>query len=397
MEELFLTMDMLIDQVSDQKRYLFDEIDWNNRLLGIRGARGTGKTTLLLQRAKKIQGQQQKPLYASLDQFYFLDHTLLDLAKEFLLMGGTHLFLDKVHKYPRWSRELKLLYDLFPKLTVAFTSSSILELFRGESDLSRRLLTYTLQELSFREYLSLKHNISLPKIEFEDLIENHNSFAKKINKQVEAPIVYFKEYLKSGAYAYTLQDSDGYFQRIEQTVNLILEIDLSAVENMPYEDSLKIKKLLIAIAESAPFTPNVTKLSERLGFSRNFLINAIKLLDRADLVMQLNRKSKGIGKLTKPEKLYLNNTNLIYVLGRENVEIGSIRETFFANQLRKDHQINLAEKGDFLIDEKYTFEIGGSNKKTKQITGLENAYVVRDDLEVGALNIIPLYLFGFLY
>lgn len=397
MNELFLIMDALFDQVGDQERYLLKEINWENRLLGIRGARGTGKTTLLLQKAKKTQNQQQKPLYASLDQFYFLDHTLIDLAKEFMLVGGTHLFLDEVHKYPNWSRELKLLYDQFPKLKVAFTSSSILELYRGESDLSRRLLTYTLQELSFREYLKLKHNVDLPQIEFETLLKSHNDFAKEIKRQIRTPILYFKEYLKSGAYAFTLQDSDGYYQRIEQTVNLILEIDLSAVENMAYEDSLKIKKLLIAIAESAPFTPNISKLSERLGFSRNFLINAIKLLDRADLVTQLFRKSKGIGKLTKPEKLYLNNSNLIYVLGRKNVEIGSVRETFFANQLHKDHQINLAEKGDFLIDETFTFEIGGSNKNTKQIAGVENAYIVRDDLEVGALNIIPLYLFGFLY
>lgn len=398
MDKLFAIYEKLIATVSVKERYLINKIDWSNRLIGIKGARGSGKTTLLLQYLKFKLPKNTEPLYVSLDNLYFLENTLVDLAEEFTLQGGTHLFLDEVHKYPDWSRELKLIYDQFPNLKTVFTSSSMLEIYKGESDLSRRAVTYFLKELSFREFVYFEKGYQLPIITLEDLLKNHKEIAREVKQQLQQyPIKEFKNYLKYGSYPYFLDNIDSYEQKLVRAVNLIIETDLNSVENITYEDSLKIKKLLIAIAQSVPFTPNISKLSERLGINRSFLINAIKLLNRADLVMELFKPTKGVGSLTKPQKLYLNNTNLVLALGKQNAEIGTMRETFFANQMKHLHEIHLAEKGDFLIDRKYTFEIGGKGKTSKQIRGVKNSYIVRDDIEVGSLNIIPLYLFGLLY
>ena len=397
MEELTFLQEQLLEQISSKKRYLMNHIDWSNRLIGIKGARGSGKTTLILQYMKYELPPETESLYASLDALFFLDNTLVSLAKQFTLKGGTHLFLDEVHKYPNWSRELKLIYDQFPKLKIVFASSSMLEIYKGESDLSRRVITYYLKELSFREFLWLKKGYELPKFELTNMLSHHKKMAREVTSILKNPIKHFDDYLKYGAYPYSFENQESYQLRLNKTINLILEIDLSAVENMAYSDVRKIKKLLVAIAQSAPFQPNVKKLSERLGMSRNFLINAIKLLNRADLVMELFKPGKGIGMLTKPEKLYINNTNLIYALGQQNIEIGTIRETFFANQMKHVHEIHLAEKGDFLINRTYTFEVGGRNKNSKQLQGVNNGFVVRDDMEVGGFNYIPLYVFGFLY
>lgn len=397
MDKLFVIYEKSLVNISPKERYLINKIDWSNRLIGIKGARGSGKTTLLLQYLKFKLPKGAESLYVSLDNLYFLENTLIDLAEEFVLQGGTHLFLDEVHKYPNWSRELKLIYDQFPDLKTVFTSSSMLEIYKGESDLSRRVVSYHLKELSFREFLFFDKGLELPTFKLPELLNNHKDIAREVKAALGTPIKSFTDYLKIGAYPYFLENKDSYSQKLIQTINLILEVDLNAVENMAYEDSLKIKKLLIAIAQSVPFTPNISKLSERLGINRSFLINAIKLLNRADLVMELFKPTKGIGAFTKPQKLYLNNTNLVYVLGNKEAEKGTLRETFFANQMKHLHDIHLAEKGDFLVDRIYTFEIGGKGKSTKQIQGVKNSFVVRDDIEIGGLNIIPLYLFGFLY
>lgn len=397
MEKLFALQEQFLEKLSDKERYLLSEIDWSNRLIGIKGARGSGKTTLLLQYIKFKLPKDTEPLYASLDNLYFLENTLIGLAEEFVLQGGTHLFLDEVHKYPNWSRELKLIYDQFPKLKTVFTSSSMLEIHKGESDLSRSVVTYHLKELSFREFVFFENGIELPQVSLEDILKNHKAIARKVKGKLSAPIKSFKNYLNYGSYPYFMENKESYIQKLTQTINLILEIDLSATENMTYENSYKIRKLLIAIAQSVPFTPNITKLSERLGMNRSFLLNAIKILNRADLIMELYQPTKGVGALTKPQKLYLNNTNLVLALGKQNANQGTLRETFFANQMKHLHEIHLAEKGDFIINRKYTFEIGGKGKASKQIKGIKNSFVVRDDMEVGSLNIIPLYLFGLLY
>ena len=397
MEKLFAIQEQFLENLSRKERYLVSHIDWSNRLIGVKGARGSGKTTLLLQYIKFKLPQDAEPLYASLDHLYFLQNTLVSLVEEFVLQGGTHLFLDEVHKYPNWSRELKLIYDQFPKLKTVFTSSSMLEIYRGESDLSRRAVTYHLKELSFREFVLFEKGKKLPQVSLEDLLKNHKEIARTVKGHLPTPIKEFKNYINYGTYPYFMENKESYIQKLTQTINLILEVDLSATENMTYEDSYKIRKLLVAIAQSVPFTPNISKLSERLGMNRSFLLNAIKILNRADLVMELFKPTKGIGALTKPQKLYLNNTNLVIALGKQNANDGTLRETFFANQMKYLHEIHLADKGDFIIDRKYIFEIGGKGKSSKQIKGIKNSFVVRDDMEVGSLNIIPLYLFGLLY
>lgn len=398
MQELLIISERILNDLQiHRERYLLAQIDWSQRLIGIKGARGSGKTTLLLQRIKFHLSESEKALYTSLDNLYFLNNTLLGLAEEFALQGGTHLFLDEVHKYPNWSRELKLIFDQLPSIKVVFTSSSILEINKGESDLSRRAVKYMLKELSFREYLNIKNNLDLPFYDFEYILKNQKEVALNCKQHVEFPVAEFKEYLKYGCYPYSFEGTSGYYPKLLDTVNLMLEVDVSSVENIPFQESRKIKKLLVAIAQSAPFTPNVSKLSERLGFSRNFLLNSLKILDRAELIHEFFTDSKGIGAFTKPEKLYLNNTNLIYALGQSQIEQGTLRETFFANQLKHNYEIHLVKKGDFLVNRKYTIEIGGKNKTTQQISGMKDAFVLRDDIEIGAMNIFPLYLFGMLY
>lgn len=396
MEELQFEFQQKIAHVSLQfQRYLIHDIDLNNRLIAIKGARGSGKTTLLLQLAK-LHLDIKNTLYVSLDHIYFFDNKLYNLAKEFVNFGGTHLLLDEVHKYPNWSRELKLIYDNFPNLSVIFTSSSMLEIYKSESDLSRRAISYNLKELSFREFIALETGVELEKHSFHKLLENHNSIANQLLSQIK-PLPLFAKYLKIGAYPYFKENEENYNQKLANTINLIIEVDINAVEDLNYETLVKLKKLLISIASSAPFTPNVTKLSEIVGVSRNTLIQAIKILGRAGLVNELYKDTSGIGVLTKPEKLFLNNTNLMYVLAKENTNIGNVRETFFLNQFIGIHEINLSEKADFIIDKKFTFEIGGKNKTKKQIFGISDAFVAKDGIEIGFSNQIPVWLFGFMY
>ncbi|WP_445716448.1 ATP-binding protein [Flavobacterium sp.] len=396
MEELQFEFQQKIANVTLQfQRYLIQDIDLNNRLIAIKGARGSGKTTLLLQLAK-LSLDIKNTLYVSLDHIYFFENKLYNLAKEFVNFGGTHLLLDEVHKYPNWSRELKLIYDNFPNLSVIFTSSSMLEIYKSESDLSRRAISYDLKELSFREFIALETGIELEKYSFQELLENHNSIANQLLSQIK-PLPLFSKYLKIGAYPYFKENEDNYNQKLANTINLIIEVDINAVEDLNYETLVKLKKILISIASSAPFTPNVTKLSEFVGVSRNTLIQAIKILNRAGLVNELYKDTSGIGVLTKPEKLFLNNTNLMYVLAKENTNIGNVRETFFLNQFIGIHEINLSEKADFIIDKKFTFEIGGKNKTKKQIATISDAFVAKDGIEIGFSNQIPVWLFGFMY
>ena len=379
----------------DFQRYLIDEIEYDNQLIAIKGARGSGKTTLLLQHAKKNLNLKTT-LYVSLDHLFFLENTLVSLAETFAKMGGTHLLLDEVHKYPNWSRELKLIYDGLPDLNVIFTSSSMLEIYKSESDLSRRAITYDLKELSFREFIEFETKIVFPAHNFKDLIENHNAIALSILEKIK-PIPLFAKYLQFGCYPYYKKSPKFYNQKLLNTINLIIEIDINAVDHISYDLILKLKKLLFAIATSAPFTPNITKLSERIGMSRAMLIEAIKQLERAGLVNELYKQTKGIGALTKPEKLYLNNTNLMYALAKDSVNVGNLRETFFINQFKHLATIHLAEQADFLIDGKYTFEVGGKNKTQVQIQGINNAFIAKDNIEIGFGNVIPVWLFGFMY
>lgn len=396
METLLLEFQAKIRRISlDIQRYLVRQMDLNNRLIAVKGARGVGKTTLLLQLAK-LHLPLQSTLYVSLDHVYFFGNQLYDLAKQFVQFGGTHLLLDEVHKYPNWSREIKLIYDNFPELTVIFTSSSMLEIYKSESDLSRRAITYYLKELSFREFIMFETKKVLPAHSFTEILNNHNSIATVLLDEIK-PMPLFEKYLKIGAYPYYKENEAVYFQKLQNTINLIIEIDINAVEDLQYDTLMKLKKLLVTVASSVPFTPNITKLSEKVGLSRNRLVQGLKMLERAGLINELYKDTSGIGVLTKPEKLYLNNSNLMYVLAKERANIGHVRETFFLNQFKGLHEINLSGKADFMIDKTYTFEVGGKNKTQKQIADVENAYVAKDGIEIGFSNIIPVWLFGFMY
>jgi len=396
MDNLILEFQTKIAQLSlDIQRYLLHQIDRNNRLIAIKGARGAGKTTLLLQLAK-LHLPLSSTLYVSLDHVYFYENKLYDLAKQFALFGGKYLLLDEVHKYPNWSREIKLIYDNFPELNVIFTSSSMLEIYQSESDLSRRAVSYYLKELSFREFILFETKKTFPTYSLTEIIENHNAIATDFIHQIK-PLPLFDKYLKTGVYPYYRENEAFYMQKLQNTINLIIEIDINAVEELQYDTLIRLKKLLITIASSVPFTPNITKLSEKVGLSRNMLVKSIKILERAGLVNELYKDASGIGVLTKPEKLFLNNSNLMYALAKENTNTGNVRETFFVNQFKGLHKINLSKTADFLIDNSYTFEIGGKSKTRKQIAGLENAYVAKDNIEIGFGNMIPVWLFGFMY
>ncbi len=397
MQKLYIKSNTKIKQVSTKfTRYLLDEINPNSRINIIKGARGVGKTTLLLQYARLKIPKNKTVLYVSLDDLFFISNNLYQLAEEFYQDNGSFLLLDEVHKYPNWSRELKLIYDDFPNLQLLVTSSSLLEIYKSESDLSRRAVTYQLKELSFREFLYFEKNMIFPAYSLEDIIRNHKDISYEITSKIK-PLHEFGKFMQYGMYPYFLADKNLYHEILRQTVNLTLEIDLPTVERVDFEHIIKIKKLLFAISTSAPFTPNITKLSERTGMSRSALLKALHHLEKARLINMVNKKNKGISILSKPDKIFINNPNLQIALASGESNIGNMRESFFVNQLKDFHKINLALKGDFMVNDTYIFEIGGKNKSKYQIKDVENAYVVRDDFENGFQNFIPLWLFGFLY
>ena len=397
MEQLLINSRLKIERVSLHfRRYFLDSISWKSKLIALKGARGVGKTTLLLQHAATHLPKDKSVLYISMDDLFFSDNSLLELTNKFVQNGGKYLLLDEVHKYLNWSREIKLIYDNHPELSVVFTSSSILEIYKSESDLSRRAVSYELKELSLREYIELETKIKLPVYSLIDITENHVDISMELIKKIK-PIKSFNEFLKNGSYPYFKEDEETYYQKLMNTVNLIIEIDIFAVKNIDYALVSKLKRLLYAVATSAPFTPNISKLSERIGVSRQTLILALNYLEKSRLIFQLNKPSKGIGLLSKPDKIYLNNTNLIYAIAKEMANPGNLRETFFVNQLSDIATVNVAKKADFIVNEKYTFELGGKSKNQKQIKNLDNAFIVKDDIEIGIDSIIPLWLFGFLY
>lgn len=397
MESLFEKFFKKIDLVSlDFKRSLMDQIQWDARLIGIKGARGVGKTTLLLQFIKENLPIDVTTLYVSLDNIWFAENKLSTLTDTFVKRGGKYLFLDEVHKYPNWSQELKNIYDDYPELKVVFTGSSLLEILNARADLSRRAVVYTLQGLSYREYIQLKTGIKLPKLNLEDLLQNHLQLAREINGQLK-PLQYFDEYLKTGYFPYFQEVPSLYYQRIEEVINMTLEIELPLLRKVEVSYVSKLKQLLQIISESVPFIPNVSKLSERIGLNRNTFTTYLFFLQEANLTRNIYKDASGITQLQKPDKIYLENTNFQYALAPKNTEKGSIRETFFVNQLSYQHRVEYVDQGDFLIDQSYTIEVGGKGKTNRQVQGIANSYVASDDLEYGTGTKIPLWMFGFLY
>lgn len=377
-------------------RSLMYKIDWDLRLIGIKGARGVGKTTLLIQRLKLMDLSPQEGIYVSCDNLWFSENTLVGLADEFSKKGGRFLFLDEVHKYPNWSQEVKNIYDDYPELQVVFTGSSLLEILNARADLSRRAISFDMQGLSFREYLAIETGDSFSRFDFEELINNHIELAQELVSQVR-PLQYFDSYLKEGYYPFYMESKSFYHQRIEEVVNLILHIELPLLRKLDVSYIFKIKQLLQIIAESAPFVPNVTKLSERIGVNRNTFIAYLYYLHEAGLTYNLFKDLKGITRLQKPDKIYLDNTNLHWALSSEKQNTGHLRECFFLNQLSYENSVEYISDGDFRINHKYNFELGGLSKTSKQLKQETNSFVVIDSLEIGNSNRIPLWLFGFLY
>jgi predicted AAA+ superfamily ATPase len=310
--------------------------------------------------------------------------------------GGKYLFADEVHKYSNWSQELKNAYDDYPELRIIFTGSSLLEILNARADLSRRAVVYQMQGLSFRDYLNMSLHENFPVYSLQDLLENHRDISGEILKKVK-PLQYFGRYLESGYYPFTFEMKDLYYNQLEEVIGLILEIELPLLRGVDISYIPKLKQLLLAIAESAPFTPNVQKLSEHIGINRATLVSYLHYLQETRLTKHLYKDSTGMSKLQKPDKIFLENTNLAYVLATGRVNIGNLRKSFFFNQLEYRHKVEYPEKGDFLIDGKYTFEIGGKSKNNRQIYSLPDAYIAADDIEYGVDNKIPLWMFGFLY
>ena len=377
-------------------RSVFHKIDWTDRLIGLRGPRGIGKTTILLQYLKLHHENDESALYISLDNIWFSEQNLVDFVDDFVKRGGKKLFIDEIHKYPNWAQELKNIYDDFPEVSVVFTGSSLLEILNARADLSRRAVMYSMQGLSFREFLNLEHGFEFSPLNMNEIIENHGKIATEIVGKIQ-PIKYFSTYLKTGYYPFFRDNPNTYDQRLEEIVNFILEIELPTLRQVDPSYIIKLKQLLMVISSSVPFKPNVTKLAERIGINRNTLITYFHYLEESGLTQQLFKDAKGITRLQKPDKIYLDNTNLLYTIAPQNVQIGHVRETFFANQLAYKHLVEYTDVGDFKIDQTLTFEIGGKHKTKEQVKNLQNAFIAADDIEIGFQEKIPLWLFGFLY
>jgi len=399
MEELISYQSKLLHQVSnDWQRYLFPELKKGVRLLGIKGLRGVGKTTMFLQYLAFEYKEKKNGLYVTADHPYFYRNSLFELASEWYGYGGKLLLIDEVHKYPNWSRELKLIYDGHPDLTVYFTSSSALDLYRGESDLSRRLLTHTLHGLSFREFLLFRHGISFQRFDLTEIINKHVQITAELTRNIKI-LPLFEEYLVDGYFPFSKDiEPETFIPRLIQLINTVLESDLASIEGYSASNVRKIKRLLGVIAETAPFEPNISKIAEKLQLGRNTVNDYLKNLHDAQVLQLLRKPAKGNAQLQKPDKIYFENTSLAYAF-QNSPEKETIRETFFMNQLKNaGHLVEISPtRSDFLVDGQYTFEVGGKNKDRKQIKNIEQSYMAIDAIEYGFAKTIPLWLFGLLY
>ena len=397
MEILLEQSERLVAATSTEyKRYLYNTIKWSSRLIGIKGARGTGKTTLLLQWIKELDLPAEKAAYFSLDDLYFTVNSLKDTGTQFYKNGGEVLVLDEVHKYKNWSLEIKNIYDFFPSLKIIFTGSSIIDISKQEGDLSRRALMYELPGLSYREYLLMQGIVELPSLSLEDILFKNEKIKKALPKYFR-PLEHFSNYLKYGYYPFGLEDETTVHQRINQLIRTIVEVDMAELKDFDIRNAKKLLQLVYVIAQQVPFKPNITSLAAKTGIHRNSLNNYLHYLEQAKIISLLFPEGQSVAVLQKPEKIFLNNTTLLNALSAEESSVGTVRETFFLSQLVPFHKVNMPKKGDFLVNRKYTFEVGGKGKGQKQIAELENAWVVKDDIEFPVNKAIPLWMFGLLY
>jgi predicted AAA+ superfamily ATPase len=378
-----------------KKRSLYSRIKWDDRLIIIRGQRGVGKTTLILQHIRETGMDPGEVLYVSLDDIYFSGHALSELVEEFVLEGGKYLYLDEVHRYPGWSQEVKNIYDFYPSLNLVLTGSSALSFYISGADLGRRAVVYHLPELSFREYLYFVHNLTFDIIPLADLLKHHERLALEVNAKVRS-VKLFREYLRYGAYPFVLEGREGYPEKVEWLISTVIDNDIPAIENIAYESRMKMKKLLLMMATSSPMRVNLSELSRKVETSRDVLMKFLNLLVQAGIIRLLTTSGVGHTVLRKPDKIYFSNSNMLFSI-YENADIGTARETFFLDQLSATHQVTYPKNGDFLVEGKYLFEVGGKNKTFRQIFDHPRPYLAVDDTEYGHKDRIPLWLFGFLY
>ncbi len=399
MEVLRTEHNQALQRLGDEalfQRIVMEEIGWEERLLFIKGARGIGKTTLILQHIMTKFKFDERALYVSMDNIALSNKTLVEIATDHYNRGGTHLFIDEIHKYQNWSLELKNIYDKFKKFHVVASGSSILELYKGNADLSRRGVTHVLYGLSLREYVNISTNQHVKKYTLEEILKDHVSIANDILKKVN-PLKYFNAYLSHGYYPFYLEGTKYFHQKLNTAINQIIEVDIPRIYNIDNSNISKVKKLLYHIAISVPFQPNSSKLAESLDISRQTLNTYLNYLEEGQILQLLWNSQKSYSLISKPDKIYLQNTNLCYLIPTSSANVGNLRETFFMNQVSTQHKVSSSAKGDFLVDDKFTFEIGGQNKSFKQIADMPDSYVGMDNELIGSGNRIPLWLFGYLY
>jgi predicted AAA+ superfamily ATPase len=381
-------------QSHNYQRYFSNIVDFNDKMVGILGSRGVGKTTFILQYLKALELPRYKKLYFSADSITLANYSLYEIAEEFSRVGGEVLAIDEIHKYKNFERELKEMYD-FLDLKIIFSGSSALQLEHKKADLSRRAVLYRVHGLSFREFLELKLDKRFSTYTLDEITHNHIDIAYGVTEEIK-PFEYFKEYLRHGYFPYYFENPNSYGQKLEETVNSVIESDLPIIFNIEPQNIQKLKQLISLLCSSNPYELNLTNLSKKISINRTTLYQYIYYLNMGNLLYSLKANSKGDTIFTKPSKLYLDNPNLSHYYCQNSV-VGTVREQFFVNMLRINHQLRYPTKGDFLIDEIYTFEVGGKNKDFKQIANIQNSFVVADDIEIGFGNMIPLWLFGFLY
>lgn len=396
MEELLEISDSLIGRTSlSFERYLKDKIAWDEKLIGIKGARGTGKTTLILQYLKRKKEEGFQVAYFSIDELFFLENSLVDTAKTFYQNGGKVLALDEVHKYPGWSRELKNLHDRYSDLQIIFSGSSIIDISKVEGDISRRAIIYELHGLSFREYLLFRKHLDLPLLNLDQVLSSSNDLRSFFPDDFK-PLSFFKEYLVTGYFPFSSTNEELYFQKLRQMIRTIVEYDMAEIKGFDIRNGKKLLQLLYIVAQQVPFKPNLSSLANKTSIHRNSLSLYLQYLAEARLIDLLYPEGISVSTPQKPEKIFINNTNYLYALAEKSPEMGSVREIFFQSQLKVNHQINYSKTVDFLVDKSFHFEIGGKNKSRKQLLS-EDHFLVKDDLEYPVGKNIPLWIFGFLY
>lgn len=376
-------------------RYLFSDIDWNDRLIGIKGPKGSGKSTLMCQHIKEQITDKSSVLYVSLDDLWFTTHDVRDLVEYHYTHGGKYLFLDEVHYYPLWQRLIKNIYDEYSDMNLIFSGSSMLKIESGEADLSRRLQTYTLNGMSFREYLLYEGRYEIEPLSLENLLKNHLDIAMEITSKIKV-LQEFERYCTIGYYPFYKEVRKSFEQRLTGIVNQILEGDYPAIDDVTLPTIRKTRKMLMLLAETVPQKMNMSQLFRELETDRNQGLKMLSVLQRGGLVILLNDDTKSLNRMSKPEKIYLNNTNLMYALTTQ-INTGTLRETFFLNQMSCNHEVCYPKQGDFLVDHKYLFEVGGPSKNFEQIKDIPDSYLAIDGIETGSRNRIPLWMFGLLY